>query len=141
MDIKKFLLGTLTGTVASFVVAYLIFGVVLHAFFEENTMEGIAKTEPDFIWIIIGHFCFSAALTYIFLSLGNVKTLSGGLVAGFVIGLLTNLGFDMIAFATTNMMTSITPVFVDAVAGGVLWAVGGGAIGWVLGMGVDRSGG
>jgi len=35
------------------------------------------------------------------------------------------------------MMTSITPVFVDGIAGGVLWAVGGGAIGWVLGMGGD----
>ncbi len=135
MDIKKFLTGTLAGTVASFATAYLIFGVILHSYFGEVTMEGVGKAEPDFVWIVIGHVAYSAALTYIFLNVGNVKTAMSGLVAGFVIGLLTVLGFDMISYATTNVMTSIQPVFVDAVAGGVVWAVAGGAIGWALSLG------
>jgi len=100
-------------------------------------MEGVGKAEPDILLIIGGHLCFSAAVTYIFLSLGNVNTLTGGLIAGFIIGLLTSLGFDLIQFATTKVMTTIMPVFVDAVAGGVLWAAGGAAIASVLGMGGD----
>jgi hypothetical protein len=135
MDTKKFLTGTLAGTVASFIIGYLIFGILLHAYFASNTMEGVGKAAPDIMWIVCGHISFAAALTYIFLQLGNVKTLMGGLTAGFIIGLLVSLAFDLIMFGTTNISSSIAPVCVDAVAGGVMWGIGGAAIGWVLGLG------
>lgn len=137
MDTKKLLLGIVAGTIGSFIVGYLMYGVLLHSYFESNTMEGLGKAEPNIMLIAVGHVFFSAALTYIFLHVGNVKTLIGGLTAGVIIGLLISLSFDIVMYATTNMITDLAVVCVDAFAGALVWGAGGAAIGWVLGMGSD----
>ena len=137
MNVKKFLTGTLAGTIDSFIVAYIIFKFALHSYFGESRMEGVTMEVPDLPWVVIGHICMSAALTYIFIKWANVKTVMAGLNGGLIIGLLTSLGYGLIDYGTSNVFSSVIPALVEAFAGGIVWAAGGAAIGWALSLGND----
>jgi hypothetical protein len=138
MDAKKFLIGTLAGTVTSFIVAYLLYGMLLHSYMASNSMEGVGKETPDFLWVVLGHIFFSAGVTYIFLKWAGIKTIAAGATGGFIIGLLFSLGWDFTMLGTSNIMTGgVTMAVVDAIAGGIIWAAGGAGVGWALGLGKE----
>ena len=135
MDTKKFVIATLAGTVTSFIVGFLIYGLALQSYMASNTMAGVNKDTPDFLWLVLAHVCFAMAVTYIFMKWAGISTVGAGLTGAFVIGLLISLGYDFAMYGTSNMMSGISMVLVDAVASAVVWAAGGAGVGWALGMG------
>lgn len=135
MDTKKFIIATLAGTITSFIAGWLIYGMALHGYMVSNTVEGANKEMPDFLWLVLGHICFAALVTYIFMKWAGIRTLSAGLTGGFIIGILVSLGYDFASYGVGNYFTSLAPVFVDAIAGAVVWAIGGAGVGWALGLG------
>ena len=135
MDIQKFALATLAGTITSFITAYLIYGLALHGYMETNIMAGLGKAEPDFMWLIIGHVFLGMVVTYIFMKAG-INNLKDGLMVGLTLGILIGLGYNMVNHGTTNMFTGgLATVLLVTVADGIIWAIAGAGVAWALGMG------
>lgn len=132
MDSKKLLMGTLVGTIVGFVCGYLVFGLALASFIAENIS---GKDPMDMLWLVIGHVFFALALTYIYLQWAGIKTAATGAKAAAIITLLVSLGANCIWYATSGLFNNLTAVFVDAIGATVVWAIGGAAIGWILGRG------
>lgn len=133
MDIKKLLTGTIVGAIVAFICGYLIFGFALSSYMAENAS---AVAEPNVIFLAAGHIVYAGLLTYIFMKWAGIKTATTGAKAGALIALLGALAFNWIWHATSPMFPGgCVATIVDAVGAGVVWALGGAAIGWVLGRG------
>ena len=131
MDTKQLLLGTLAGTVTSFIAGFLLFGLALTNYMAANSGY-IAEGKME--WIITGHVVFSLFVTYIFLKWAGIKTLGSGLSAGAVIGLLVTLGTNAFLLGATEMWPGgLVPALVDTAANVIVWAAGGAGVGWALG--------
>ena len=136
MDNKKFLSGTLVGGVVNFLLGFVFYVVLFQGFFEANagSATGVAKAEMAWWPLILGNLALAALITYIFLNWANISSFAGGLKAGAIIGFLMALGYDMIMFDTTNIMT-LTGSLVDVAISTIMWAITGGVIGAILGSG------
>lgn len=134
MNTKSFLFGTIAGAVGFFLSGYLLYGILLSGFFEANagSATGVMKDSPDWAFLFAGEIAWGALYTYIFLQWANIKTLSTGVKAGAIIGLLGGLGNNLIWYATSNLST-MTGSLVDALVSMVMGAIAGGVIGFVLG--------
>ena len=136
MDAKKFLLGTLGGGVAYFLVGFVLYGLVMADFFAANagTASGVTK-EPPALWALaIGNLLHGALLTYIFGKWAGIRTFSGGLMGGAIVGLLMGGGMDFVMYGTSNLM-NMTGLITDIVVFGLMSALAGGVVGWILGRG------
>ena len=135
MDSTKLILGTVVGTITSFIVGFLIFGLALAGYMAENTA---AKEPMEFHWLVIGHVFLALLLTYIFMKWAGIKTVGSGATAGAIIGLLAALGFNFIWLGTTGLFTGgVVAAIVDGVGAAIVSAAGGAGVGWVLGRGGD----
>ena len=57
---------------------------------------------------------------------------------GLIAGLLITLGFDLVSYGTTTVITDVTGLLIDTIAVAVLFALVGGIIGAYLGRGGTR---
>jgi gas vesicle protein len=134
MTFNKFLIGTLLGGIAAFLIGFILYGVLLSDFFDSQ--KGVATNllrEPfDFLSILYGDFTFASLLTYLFGYFGNVRDFKSGAVAGAIIGFLATLAINMFEYANMNVY-SFSAHMTDALLGGITGAVSGGLIGWYLG--------
>ena len=134
MNTKSFLLATLVGGITFFLLSFIFYGLIMADFFAVNagSATGAMKETTSFLALFLGELAFGALYSYIFIQWANISTFSGGAKAGAIIGLLLGLGFDLISFATNNLM-NLTASMVDAVWACVAGAITGGVIGWVIG--------
>ena len=134
MDTKKFLIGTVVGGFTYFILGYLFYGLLFMDYFNGNlgSATGVYKTD-DLIWwsLLLGNFAGAGLLTYIFLMWAHISTFQSGLRAGTVIGLLMTLSWDLISYATSNIL-NLQASLMDVVIGTIMTAIAGGAIGAVL---------
>jgi hypothetical protein len=131
MDVKKLLIGTIVGGVVGMLAGWLVFGLGLAGYMSGNIA---ASKEPDMLWLVCGHVVFAGLITYIFLQWAGIKTAVSGAKAGAIIALLAGIGTNWIWHATSDLFPGgCVATLVDAVGGGLVWAIGGAAIGWVLG--------
>jgi hypothetical protein len=138
MNSNKFLIGTLVGGIAYFLLGYLVYGVLLNGYFSQHSTApaGYMKNMSDFVWwaLILSNLATAALLSYIFLKLGNVKSFGSGAGIGFVIGLFIGMADDLIRYATANSV-DLGATVVDIIVGAVVIAIIGGIVGIVMGMG------
>jgi hypothetical protein len=132
MNTTKLLTATITGTVVSFVLGYLIYGMALAGYMEANSSIG---GELDYMWLILGHIVFSFFVAYIFLQWAGISTAQGGAKAGALIAFLTTLSINWLYLGGSDVWAGPVPTVVDAVGAAVVWAVAGAAVGWVIGRG------
>jgi hypothetical protein len=141
MDSKKFLIGTLVGGIALFLLGYLLYGMLLMNFFTQHSHApaGADKAMSDLVWwaLILGNLGTGALLTYVFLKLGNVNSFGSGAGIGAAVGFFSSLGNDLVRYATENG-SDLTGVFADIVVFTVMCAIAGGIIVAVLGMGKKK---
>ncbi|MBL7843134.1 MAG: hypothetical protein JNK44_04655 [Cyclobacteriaceae bacterium] len=71
-------------------------------------------------------------IVYIFGKWANITTFSGGFSAGLIIGLILGFAVNLSWYGTMNI-TNLTAALVDPFVSGVMMAITGGVIGWVLG--------
>jgi hypothetical protein len=142
MDTKKFLTGTIVGGIAFFLVGYLIYGLALTSFFTQHSTAppGSMRAMSDFVWwsLILGNIASGALLTYLFLKMGNINSFGAGAGVGAVVGFLVELTTDSLHYAMENS-SDLTGVIVDVLAALVLWAIAGGIVAAVLGMGKKKA--
>ncbi len=136
MNTSKFITGSLVGGIVYFILGFVFYAILFEGFFEANSgsATGVMKTEMSWWPLILGNIALAALITYIFLHWASISTFATGLKGGAVIGFLMALGWDMIMYDTTNIMTLQGALF-DVVIATVMAAITGGVIGAVLGMG------
>ena len=133
MNTTKLLTGTVVGTIVAMIGGFLLYGMVLSEYMQENASQ---IAEPNMLWLAIGHIAFALLITYIFLQWAGISTAASGAKAGALIALLAGLAFNFIYLGTSNHFTGgVATVLLDAVGMAVVWGITGAAIGWVLGRG------
>lgn len=140
MTTNKILIGGLIGFVVTFILGFLIYGMLLTDFFTSTagTATGVTRGDEDMLWIpmIIGHLALGFLLAIILGRWAGIKTFSSGAMAGAVIGFLMATTYDMIMYATTNVIT-LNGALADMVITAITGAIAAGAIGWYYGYGKD----
>lgn len=136
MNTKKFLLGTVVGGVAFFLIGWLLYGILLHDFMSQHGNPAASKSmeEMSLVSLFAGNLASAALLTYIFLTWANVSSFGAGTKAAAIVGFLMSVGIDLTMYGTTNML-DLSALCVDIVTSTVMTTLSGGIIGWVLGMG------
>ncbi|MDB5209219.1 MAG: hypothetical protein JWQ30_46 [Sediminibacterium sp.] len=140
MNTSKFLVSGIVGGIVSCLGGYLLYGMLLKDFFAAHATAQVMRPMDTFIWwSLIAGCIFSGLLySYIFNKWANINSLSGGVGAGLVLGLLSAASMDLINYGTTNMM-DMTGAIADIGVGAVLGALTGGAVGMMNGMGSKKA--
>ncbi|MCB0639144.1 MAG: hypothetical protein KDC54_21085 [Lewinella sp.] len=138
MNTNKILIAGLVGGVVAFILGFLLYGLALSGFFEDNmgSATGVMRKEADFQWVpmVLGHLTWGLLLAIIFGRWANISTLATGAKAGAVIGLLVGCTVDLINLGSTNLM-NLTGTIGDIVVMTVMGAVVGGVVAMMLGRG------
>lgn len=130
---SKTLIAGLIGGIVAFLAGWVIFGVLLMDFFNNNMVPytGLLK-EPVEIWAIaLGSLIHGILLAYVF-NLGGVRSISSGAVVGGVVFFLMALGVDLMIYAQFNLYT-FSLIALDVLGTTVLGISAGVAVGWWLG--------
>ena len=135
MAMQRLLIGTVVGGIVLTLFGYLVFGYLTIDFFAANagTATGVAKMPFNFVALVIGQFAWGAVLTMI-LNWASVRSIGQGVMVAGLSGLLIFLGVDLTMFATQNVQ-NLTAALADPVLAAIVFAVGGGAITAVRGIG------
>ena len=135
MDIKKLLTGGIAGAVTTFLLGWLIFGMLLMDFMNKHpgAAGNIGRAEPDFLYLILGNLAMGFLFAYLFIK-ANVNSLGSGLVTGGIIGALMSVGYNCIWYATTSAVSK-TGMAADVAGSTVMFAISGAVIAMVVGMG------
>jgi hypothetical protein len=136
MNTNKFIMGTLAGGITFFLAGFVIYGIALMSFFEAHAGSATGVAKADMVWwaLILGNMASAGLLSYIFLKWANISSFGSGASAAAIIGFFMSLSYEMINFATTNVM-DMTGAIAEVIVSVVYFAIGGGVIGAVLGIG------
>ena len=133
MSAKSFVLATVAGGVTLFVLGGLLYGLLLHDFFESHSAANTMRETPIWWALIIGELLLAALVTLIFGRWASISTPLGGLKAGAIIGLLLAAAINFTMFAVSTVFVDPTAGVVDAVVSAIRLGIGGAVIGLVLG--------
>ncbi|MBK8611603.1 MAG: hypothetical protein IPL84_17105 [Chitinophagaceae bacterium] len=135
MSIKKVTIAGITGAVVSFLLGWLIYGLLLVEFMAEHTNAAFMRPEAEMIWwaMIASNLFWAILLAYIFNRWANITTVASGISAGAIICLLVGLAYSLGYYGMSTIYTDMTGLAIDIIAGTVMGAVVGGVIGFVLG--------
>lgn len=129
---KKIMAGTVVGFVVLFIMGYLIWGLLLSSMMEEGmAAAGDCAVQPGMGILAVVHVLLALLLTLILNGL-KVATAKAGLIAGAWISLIMALYVGLWWLGTTPYYETMNMV-IDTGGSLVQGAVGGAAIGWVLG--------
>ncbi|HRI58321.1 MAG TPA: hypothetical protein PK228_01315 [Saprospiraceae bacterium] len=138
----KLLLAALAGGVASFLLGWLVFGILLKPTYDGMMTEAgknIMRPEAEmmnYMWaMILSNLAYGLLFALIFGRWANISTFRGGAIAGGVISLLLALSFDLGMYSMMNAWQGGMGLVIDPLVNGVVGAVVGGVVGWVLGYG------
>ena|SRR5258706_6791364 len=136
----RILAAGIAGAVAMFLLGWLIWGILLHGYFD-STMTKEAKSVmlemPNFGPLIAAQIVFGILFAFIFDAWGGFRSFAGGLKAGGILMFGLSLGWNlqtMSFFKDMHIGSPYVPMVVDILAATVVGAVSGGVIGAVLGM-------
>ena len=132
MNTKTLLAGLLAGII-TFLLGWLIFGMLLMDFYMSNSTlyTGLMKDPPDFVAIFIANLSWGLLIAYIF-NLAGIKTTQNGAIKGVIIFFLVVLGVDLLYYAQMNLF-GLKVILVDVIANVVLGAIVGAFVGWWYG--------
>ena len=132
MNTKIIIAGVLTGII-SFLLGWLIFGVLLMDFYMANSTlyTGLMKDPPNFVAIFISNLSWGLLIAYIF-HLAGIKSPQKGFITGLIIFFLVILGVDLLYYAQMNLF-GLKVVVVDVIVNTVFGGIIGAFVGWWYG--------
>ena len=135
MNTNKLILGALLGGVAFFFLGWLVYGMLLSGYMENNANNSIMRGEEDFVWwsMIASNIAGALVLALVF-SWGNVTTVARGMTVGGLLGFLMALGVNLSFYAMSTMFNSVSAVLVDALGYTLMSAVAGAVVAWAMGL-------
>jgi len=134
MNTKQFVVGALVGTVALYILGYIIWDVLVADFFSANmgSASGVER-ETQLIWAsVVGTAGYAVLLTLAIGTRAGSATVADGLKVGAIVGFLVWFTVDFILLGAWNV-SSVTLSIVDPVLEGIRASIGGAAIAAVLG--------
>lgn len=133
MDIKRLAIGTIVGGVTLYVVGYLIFEVALADFYTESLIDvDSAYRDAPMQWATVSaSISYAVLITLGILSRADAASITGGLIAGGVIGFLVWLTADLAYYGLTTLW-NLPYVIIDPLLEFVHGAIGGAVIAAVL---------
>lgn len=139
MNTQKFLVSGIVGGIVSFLGGYLIFGLLMADFFATNVgtvSAGVMRNMDDFVWLALclGSLLHGLFISYIFNKWANIVTIVAGAMAGLVIGFFMSASFDLMMYATSNIMSK-KGALGDVAGTTILFGLIGAAVGMMNGMG------
>lgn len=132
----KVILAALGGGIISFLLGWLIFGVLAAGYYEANMVKynGLMKNPPDIWLILVANVVSALLLALIFDRWASITTFGSGLMNGMLIGFLVVLSFDLFLFATLHLYPLMI-LAMDVVLNTLLSGVTGGVVALILGYG------
>ena len=137
MNFRNCILAGITGGVMYFLLGWLLYGN-LFAEQTKSPMAGVSR-DPDqlVMWALaVGNLLFGFVLAYIF-QRANVKTATGGMVMGTIVGFLFCLAVDLTIYGTTNI-ASLTQMAYDVAIFTAMSSLTGAGVGFVLSWGTAK---
>jgi hypothetical protein len=133
MSTKRFVLATVAGGIAVFILGGLLYGVLTVSFFEANrgAAVGVMRQTPDYVHLFLGQLVFGALLTVVIGTWAGQSGAGVGLRLGAVLGALIGFAVDLTMFGVTNI-SNITATLVDPFIMMTQLGVGGAVVGAVL---------
>ena len=130
---RTFIQATVAGAAALFVVGFLLFGLVLAGFYENNvgSATGVTKAPPEWLWLILSTLALAALLTLVLRWKGANDAATGAKAAA-IVGLLFAMSVDFGSYSMTNVQ-NLTATLLDPIFSAGYMASGGAVIGIMLG--------
>ena len=138
MDIKRFIIGTVVGGIALYILGYLIWEVVFADFFAANagSATGVVK-DPQVIWALaLGTLSYAALLTLAIGTRAGSATIVEGLKIGAIVGFLMWFSVDFIHYGignVSNLTATIADSLLELIDAGISGAVIAAVLGKVAG--------
>ncbi|MFM6954379.1 MAG: hypothetical protein ACKOWL_05275 [Sphingobacteriaceae bacterium] len=134
MNSKNYFLAAVLGGIIYFFLGWLIYGMILVDYMEENAGPAAGVNRIDMLlWSIgLGSLLYGFLLSYIFSCVGQVKTIASGARTGAWVGFLVAGALDFTMYGTTNIAT-LNTVVVDILAATVMASITGAFVAWALG--------
>jgi hypothetical protein len=133
----KILLAALAGTIAYFLVGWLVFEGLLGKYMSANTTQivGFKKTaeESSMAMLVVSCAAYALLLALIMGKWAHINTFKDGAILGATMGILIAIMTDSYWFSTTHFFNNFKPLLADVAAAGLTVGIMGGVIGWVLG--------
>jgi hypothetical protein len=135
----KVLLAAIGGAIASFLLGWLVYGLILMDYYTSHmtSYEGLTKDPPALWAIFMGGLCWSLLVAWLWDKMGT-NTIMQGFINGAVFSLLISLTFDLYIYANMNLYQG-TVLVVDVIVGTIFGAIVAAIIAWILGMGKKES--
>ena len=133
MDIKRFIIGTIVGGIALYILGYVMFNLAFADFFAANAGSATgAWKDPQVIWAIaLGTLSYAALITLALGTRAGSTTIVEGLKVGAIVGFLMWFSADMIFYGIWNV-ENLTAASVDPLLELVRGGIGGAVIAAVL---------
>ncbi len=130
MKSNKILIGGLLGGLTSFLLGWLIYGLIFRDAMA-SPVAGLMKPEKEMVWwaLIVSCLFQGLLVSYIFGRWANITTAIGGASAGATIGVIMATYYDLGFFATSNMFT-VNSLITDIALSTVMMAAIGAVVGW-----------
>ena len=132
---KQFYFAAIGGAIASFLLGWVVYGILLMDFYKTNTTvyEGLMK-DPPVLWaIFLAGLCSTTLLAWIFSKMG-ITSFMKGVTTALWIGFLLTAWYNLSSHAFMNLYTTKLMIG-DLVISSLFTAVIGGIVAWILGMG------
>lgn len=125
----KILRGTVFGGITYFILGWLIYGIILNAFMQNNFNQCSARPENEMIWwaMIIASLVLALFLTLI-LKWTGAKGIPDGLKTGALFGLLFGISVDLSNYSMSTTFNNLSAVAVDV----VVWIIIQALVGMVI---------
>ena len=132
MDFKRISLGTIVGFLSTFLLGYLIYGVLGGVEQLQGGNQAGVRTQPSMGAIVLIEVATALLITLIYHQCTGIKTFATGAKHGLWIGLLLGIIVQADFYAMTTTTTESGVAFY-AITHAIRTAITGGLIGWVLG--------
>jgi len=133
---SKTIIAAVVGAIASFLLGWVVYGMLLVDYFKSNTVqyEGMMLPEGEMkLWaIFISNLASSWLFAWLF-SRMNVRTFAGGFQTGAIINFVWALAIDMMFYSMMNWFANSTIIVVDVIVNAIFGGIIGGIIAMMLG--------
>lgn len=136
---NKILFGGLVGGLATFLLGWLVYGILLADFTAANNNNAIMRPMEEMIWwaIILSNLLGGFLIAIIF-SWSGVSGFTSGMIKGAILGAFISACFDFSMYSMSTMFLNGMAIVVDIIASTVMYAVAGGVVAWVMGMNAEK---
>lgn len=131
---KKVIAAAIAGAITTFMLGWLIYGMLLMDFMEANTVkyEGLMLNPPKLGVLFASHLVYALLFAWLFDKWINCRNFASGFTNGLIIAGLVVISIDLGFYAFMNLYNT-TMMAVDIVVNSLIWAIAAGVIGFVLG--------